>query len=287
MIPESVIEEVRARLDAAEVIGRHVPLRKSGSSLLGACPFHAEKSPSFRVYPDQKRFYCYGCGAHGDVFEFIGKLLGKEFPEVIRELAEEVGVQVSDEGGPPHLEMFRKQRAGALAACEASAVHWASRLWGPEGEMARRYLGARGVTEATAHQFKLGVASAGWHDLETAIAGRNGLTLADLVRAGVVVRKAKRRFDRFRGRLVFPCTDSTGRVIGFVGRALEAARDHDGREHLSIPGERPDAETDVVLGPATEAVVKARAGPVELHLGEGGEPLGEGRRQGRVVDHRK
>src|SRR5689334_634165 len=123
MIPESVIEEVRTRIDAVAVIGRHTTLRKSGGSFVGACPFHAEKNPSFRVYAEKKRFRCYGCGAHGDVFEFIQKLEFKEFPVVVRELAAEVGVDVPDEKRAAHLEPLRLEKAGALAACEASAAH--------------------------------------------------------------------------------------------------------------------------------------------------------------------
>lgn len=220
MIPESVIEDVRARLDAVAVIGRHTKLRKSGSSFVGTCPFHAEKNPSFRVYAEKKRFRCYGCGAHGDVFEFLQKLQGKEFPVVLRELAVEVGVDVPEKKAPAHLEPFRQEKAGALAACEAATSHWIAQLWGAAGDDARRHLNARGVNEATAREFRLGAAVKEWHDLHRAVAGRNGLSNADLERAGLILDKGKGVYDRFRDRLIFPVTDLEGRVIGFGGRAL-------------------------------------------------------------------
>jgi len=174
MIPESVIEDVRARLDVVAVIGRHTKLLKSGSSFVGTCPFHAEKNPSFRVYAEKKRFRCYGCGAHGDVFEFLQKLERKEFPVVVRELALEVGVDVPEKKAPAHLEPLRQEKAGALAACEAAASHWIAQLWGAPGEDARRHLNARGVNEATAREFRLGAAVKEWHDLHHAVAGKNG-----------------------------------------------------------------------------------------------------------------
>jgi DNA primase len=220
MISDSVIEDVRARLDAVAVIGRHTKLRKSGSSFVGTCPFHPEKNPSFRVYPEKKRFRCYGCGAHGDIFEFLQKVERKEFPIVVRELAVEVGVAVPERKGAAHMESLRLDKAGALAACEASAAHWSSHLWGAAGEEARRYLATRGVTEVTAREFRLGTAAQEWHDLHRAIAGKNGLSNADLERAGLVLDKGKGVYDRFRGRVMFPITDFDGRAIGFGGRAL-------------------------------------------------------------------
>jgi len=174
VIPESVIEDVRSRLDAVAVIGRHTKLRKGGSSFVGTCPFHAEKNPSFRVYAEKKRFRCYGCGAHGDVFEFLQKLERKEFPVVVRELALEVGVNVPEKKAPAHLEPLRKEKAGALAACEAAASHWIAQLRGAAGDDARRHLNARGVNEATARKFRLGAAVKEWHDLHHAVAGKNG-----------------------------------------------------------------------------------------------------------------
>jgi DNA primase len=94
MIPDSIIEEIRNRTDVVAVIGRHVELQKSGRTWKGCCPFHGERTPSFHVYPEDKHFKCYGCGEYGDVFKFLQKLEGKEFPEVVRSLAAESGIEI-------------------------------------------------------------------------------------------------------------------------------------------------------------------------------------------------
>ena len=256
MIPESVIEDVRSRLDAVAVIARHTKLRKSGSSFVGTCPFHAEKNPSFRVYAEKKRFRCYGCGAHGDVFEFLQKLERKEFPVVVRELALDVGVDVPEKKAPAHLEPLRQEKAGALAACEASAVHWNAQLWGAAGEDTRRYLNARGINEATAREFRLGAAVKGWHDLHRAVAGRNALKDDDLERAGLVIDKGKGLYDRFRDRLIFPITDLDGRVVGFGGRALG----HEpGPKYINTPETLLYKKSSVLygIGQAKDAIRKA------------------------------
>jgi len=220
VIPEWFIDEVRARVDVAEAIGRRVALRKSGTSLLGACPFHEEKSPSFRVYPDQKRFRCYGCGAHGDVFEFARVLEGREFPTIVRGFAAELGIALPDEPAPQHLERFRKERAGALGACEAAASRWEERLRSTEGDVVRSSLRAIGVGAATVAKFRLGLASSSWRDMTGELPRLNGLSIDDVERAGLTVRGRGARLDRFRGRLMFPCSDAEGRVLGFAGRAL-------------------------------------------------------------------
>lgn len=220
MIPEWFIDEVRARVDVAEAIGRRVALRKSGASLLGACPFHEEKSPSFRVYPDQRRFRCYGCGAHGDVFEFARMLEGREFPAIVRGLAAELGMALPEEPAPQHLERYRKERAGALGACEAAASRWAECLGSDEGQSARAYLREIGVGAAPVAEFRLGLARPAWRDVTGELPRTNGLTTDDVERAGLTVRGRGARLDRFRGRLMFPCSDAEGRILGFAGRAL-------------------------------------------------------------------
>ena len=98
MIPKAVIEEIRSRIDPVEVIGRRVELKKTGNSFAASCPFHADRTPSFRVFPDSKRFKCFGCGARGDVFEFLRRFEGKDFRTVVRELAAEAGVAIAGSG---------------------------------------------------------------------------------------------------------------------------------------------------------------------------------------------
>ena len=185
MIPAAVIDEIRARIDPVEIIGRRVELKKSGNSFSASCPFHADRTPSFRVFPDSKRFKCFGCGARGDVFEFLRRIEGKGFPDAVRELAAEVGVPVApDPSVPRGASASPDQAPHALdRACEAAMTHWIERLWSDAGAHARRYLASRGIQEATARQFRLGFAPREWHDLEHALSSR-GFTTDDLLQRG-------------------------------------------------------------------------------------------------------
>src|SRR5574341_462450 len=182
MIPEEVIEEIRARLDVVAVIGRHVELKRSGRTWKGCCPFHGEKTPSFHVYSEDKHFKCYGCGEYGDVFKFLQKLQGKEFPEVVRELAAEAGVTIPD------------------------VVE--------ESDEARQRRRDRNEIHAA------GVAAPEWTDLAGRLQ-QKGMGVASSRKAGLVVEgREGREYDRFRGRLMFPIAGIDGQVIGFGGRAL-------------------------------------------------------------------
>lgn len=221
MIPAAVIEELRARVDPVEVIGRRLELRKTGTSFSACCPFHADKTPSFRVYPDSRRFKCFGCGARGDAFEFLQRFEGKDFKTVVRELAAEAGLAVEPvPAGAPAPE-----RPSDLArACEAAVEHWMGMLWGGGGEAARRYLASRGIDEVTARRYRLGYAPDQWHDLHAALVSK-GFAEEELVRAGLVregAAKDKLPHDRLRGRVVFPYLDGSGHGVGFGGRILPA-----------------------------------------------------------------
>jgi DNA primase len=225
VISSEVVEEVRRRIDAVEIIGAKVELRKSGTSYVGSCPFHTEKKGSFRVYPDGKRFMCFGCGGRGDVFEFLTRLEGKTFPAVVRELAAKVGVIVPLVEESPEERRARGERATLYAACAAAATHWQRHLWSDAGEAARRYLAARGVSEEVARTYRLGYALPKWHDLERALGARIPVTA--LQGAGVVATRedagrAPHFFDRFRDRIIFPIEDARGRIVGFGGRAIAA-----------------------------------------------------------------
>jgi DNA primase len=213
-------------LDVVAVIGRHVELKRSGRTWKGCCPFHGERTPSFHVYPEDRHFKCYGCGEYGDVFKFLQKLQGKEFPEVVRALAAEVGVEIPEraEDGV-ELRRKRQERAEVLAALDAAARYFSARLSSRHGEEARRYLDGRGIAEETARRFRLGVASTAWQDLVPRLAEK-GVQLAALVKCGLVAeREGGDAYDRFRGRLVFPIAGLDGEVIGFGGRVMPGAPD--------------------------------------------------------------
>jgi len=238
VIPAPIIEEVRSRIDPVEVIGRRVELRKSGASFSGSCPFHADRTPSFRVYPDSKRFKCFGCGARGDVFEFVRRFDGKDFRTVVQELAAEAGIAFQAQEGSAQARAPDPGRARAERACAAALEHWTQRLWSDSGNDARRFLATRGIEEATAREYRLGAALREWHDLERALRAR-GFTEDELLAAGLLARSGRAAeescHDRFRGRVMFPFIEASGRVIGFAGRAVAHASESREPKYLNGP----------------------------------------------------
>jgi DNA primase len=259
MIPDSIIEEIRNRVDVVAVVGRHMELKKSGRTWKGCCPFHGERTPSFHVYVEDKHFKCYGCGEHGDVFKFLQKVQGKEFPEVVRELAAEVGVEIPEERAEDSAEAKRrrKERAEALAACDAAARYWQARLWTRHGEAGQRYLAGRGIAEESARLFRLGMAAPGWNDLAVRLAPK-GVTEDVLARAGLLIPKEGGHYDRFRGRLMFPIAAIDGQVIGFGARAMG---DEKGAKYINTPETVLYKKSRVLYGLdlAREAIRKTRA----------------------------
>ncbi len=233
MIPDSIIEEIRNRTDVVAVIGRHVDLQKSGRTWKGCCPFHGERTPSFHVYPEDKHFKCYGCGEYGDVFKFLQKLEGKEFPEVVRSLAADVGVEIPEESVEDTAEARRrrKERAEALAACDAAARYWQARLWSAHGESGRAYLASRGISEEESRRFRLGISAGEWNDLPPRLAPKD-VPLGAIEAAGLRVESDRGGYDRFRGRLMFPIAAIDGQVIGFGARAMG---DEKGAKYINTP----------------------------------------------------
>src|SRR5512137_880777 len=259
MIPDSIIEEIRNRTDVVAVIGRHVELQRSGRTWKGCCPFHGERTPSFHVYPEDKHFKCYGCGEYGDVFKFLQKLEGKEFPEVVRSLAAEVGVEIPEETVEDTVEARRrrKERAEALAACDAAARYWQARLWSPHGEAGRAYLASRGISEEESRRFRLGISADGWNDLPPRLEPKE-ISLDSIDRAGLRVQSDRGGYDRFRGRLMFPIAAIDGVVIGFGARAMG---DEKGAKYINTPETVLYKKSRVLYGLdlARESIRKTRA----------------------------
>ena len=200
MIPDSKIDEIRERIDLVALMGRHgVELKKSGRSMKGCCPFHQEKTPSFHVWPDERRFKCFGCQAGGDAFSFMQRLFGKPFLDTVRDLAKEAGVDL-EEAVDPGL----KEKAQIKDATDVAAEHFKARLWDPVvGKRAREYLTSRGVTEDVARAFGLGWAPLAWTELADKLRER-GL-IEPGVKGGLVsVRQSGGHYDMFRGRLIIP-----------------------------------------------------------------------------------
>ncbi len=216
------------------LIGRHVELKRAGRTWRGCCPFHGERTPSFHVYTEDKHYKCYGCGEYGNVFTFLQKLQGKEFPEVVRELAAEVGIEIpeSDAQETAEAQRRRKERNELQAACDAAARYWAARLGSGYGTDARAYLASRGVADEQVKAFRLGVAASGWDDLPPRLKEK-GIGEAAVLKAGLLVEKEDgRTYDRFRGRLMFPIAGLDGVVIGFGARAMGEEK---GAKYINTP----------------------------------------------------
>ncbi|ABS24973.1 DNA primase [Anaeromyxobacter sp. Fw109-5] len=251
-------------MDVVAVIGRHVELKRSGRTWKGCCVFHGERTPSFHVYPEDKHFKCYGCGAYGDVFTFLQRLEGKEFPEVVKALAQEVGIEIPDaaEEDGAEARQRRKERNEVLAACEAAARYWAARLQSRFGEAARRYLEERGVGEESTRRFRIGISADGWSDLASRVAEK-GVAAPALMRAGLLVEKEQGgAYDRFRNRLMFPIAGMDGQVIGFGGRSMPGeASAKAGAKYINTPETPLYKKSKVLYGLdlARETIRKARA----------------------------
>jgi DNA primase len=227
-ISKEKIEELRAKVDIVDLIGRHVDLRRAGKQFKGLCPFHAERTPSFYVDPARHAYKCFGCGEWGDAIDFVEKVEGKSFGEAVRTLAGRYGVLLPDRDDREarREEARQVERDDAYRITELAAkVYRQILVERPEGESARAYQHERGVAEATAETFQLGYApdasEAGWDALTRELTrARLPLQLAETL--GLVSRSERTgsHFDRFRGRLMFPIVQPGGAIVGFSGRIL-------------------------------------------------------------------
>lgn len=220
-IPDEILTEIRSRLSIVELISAYVALRKAGRNYSGLCPFHNENTPSFSVNEEGGFFHCFGCGVGGNIFTFLTRIEGISFPEAVRRLAARTGVKLPQaEQDPEAQERSRLQRLNALAA-----AYFQRCLWGNPGGLARQYLAERGLKKEIAEQFHLGFAPSWRAGLVRFLTEQR----ADLDRAAVLGLIGKRgdgqSYDKFRHRLMFPITDSMGRIVGFGGRLLPMAQE--------------------------------------------------------------
>ncbi len=214
------VAEIKRRIEIADYVGRSVTLRKSGRNFRGLCPFHTEKTPSFYVFTDRGTWRCFGsCGEGGDLFTFVQKRENVEFPEALRLLARDAGVELSARGAE------RRERTDLLGGIVSAAVDFYQQaLAGEDGATARDYLAAtRGLSAETVAQFRLGWAPDAWRALHDHLTGR-GYRAEDAVAAGVLAQGegGGAPYDRFRGRVVIPIADERGRYVGLGGRILGA-----------------------------------------------------------------
>ncbi|MHB8652510.1 MAG: DNA primase [Terriglobia bacterium] len=218
----SQIDEVRTASEIVKVVGDYVKLRKAGANMMGLCPFHQEKTPSFAVHPGKQIFHCFGCGVGGDVFKFIMLIENLSFGEALRRLAEKAGIALRETAGDETYDTNAKERAALQKIHDVAAKFYAAQLGGTsEGRAARAYLADRGLTDEVVAQFRLGYAPAEGRGL-TARLSEAGFAPELAEKSGLVLRDSEgnRRFDRFRRRIIFPIQNDTGKVIAFGARAL-------------------------------------------------------------------
>jgi DNA primase len=219
----SDVDDIKARLDIVQVIGEYLPLKKSGTSHKAPCPFHHEKTPSFYVSAERQAWHCFGCGEGGDAFDFVMRLEGMDFKEALAHLAQKAGVELKTYSkggghGDSGSEKGKILEANALAAKFYHQV--LLRMAGPATDIARAYVKKRGLTAETVRGWEVGFAPEGWDNLRQALAKRGFGD--DVLDAAGLLSKNERggKYDRFRGRIMFPIRDSQGRTLGFAGRVL-------------------------------------------------------------------
>ena len=231
LIKRSDIDEVRQRVNIAEVVGQYVTLKSAGvGSMKGLCPFHDERSPSFHVRSQSGFYHCFGCGEGGDVYTFVQKMDHISFQEAVERLAGTIGYPLHYEEGGKAADTSNRTRL--LAANAAAEEFFRSQLLTPEAEKGRVFLGDRGFDALAAERFGVGYAPQSYDALSKKLTGA-GFTIAEITEAGLVSQGDRGTYDRFRGRLVWPIRDVSGATIGFGARKLY---DEDqGPKYLNTP----------------------------------------------------
>lgn len=232
-------EQIKERLSIVDVVGSYLKLEKAGINYRARCPFHHEKTPSFFVSPTRNTYYCFGCGEKGDIFSFVERFEGADFPTALRMLGEKAGVPVVFER-----EEARESRHALHALLEEATQYFESNL--PRSPEVKAYLKSRGVAEKTVQKFRIGFVPDGWRGLYDHLVAR-GYKEADIERAGLIKKGEKGPastrgasstrggyYDRFRSRIMFPIADQTGKVIAFSGRIFPPSSD-DTAKYINSP----------------------------------------------------
>ena len=215
MIPESFIQEVLSRTNIVDVIGRYVKLQHKGANWMACCPFHKEKTPSFAVNASKQFFKCFGCGEKGTAITFLMKYKGLTFPEAIKELADELGMEVPQDP----FEKKRQAQSKTLTDFLAQTADYYHETLLRE-RPAIEYIRGRGLTEETVNRFLLGFSPSGWQGIEAIFPGQ-AYRDPKLQECGLVIEKDGRLYDRFRERIMFPIRNPRGQVIGFGARTMK------------------------------------------------------------------
>ncbi|MDP1529324.1 DNA primase [Rhodoferax sp.] len=223
-IPQTFVQELLARADVVEIVGRYVPLKKGGANFMGLCPFHSEKSPSFSVSPTKQFYHCFGCGKTGNAIGFLMEHAGMSFVEAVQDLAQQFGMKVPEDDASPQdrarAAEQRQKQSTLNEVLEKACLAYQKQLKGSERAVA--YFKGRGLSGRIAKQFGLGYAPEGWRSLASVFPNYDDPLL---VESGLVIlteeegQEAK-RYDRFRDRVMFPIRNIKGEYIGFGGRVL-------------------------------------------------------------------
>jgi len=238
LVPREKIDDVRDRTNIVDVVKRYVELKRAGTgSWKGLCPFHAEKTPSFHVHEARQFFHCFGCGEKGDVFGFLVKIEQRAFTEVLRDLAQQAGIELPER--QPLSPAERRARVDAesdrdrlLRVMELAACFFEENLAAPGGAPARAYVGGRGIGDQTRARFRIGHAAARWDALQDHLL-HHKVAPADAEHLGLVGANERGRYDFFRDRVMLPVFDRQKRVIGFGGRLLDP--DAKDRKYVNSP----------------------------------------------------
>ena len=219
-LPRGFADDVKNQGDIVRVVSDYVTLKKRGASYIAICPFHSEKTPSFNVHPGKGLFKCFGCGVGGSIFDFVMRIEGCGFPESVRIVAEKCGIPIPAVEETEDYKKVARTREVVLRLNEWAAEYFENQLMEPAGVAARDYIQSRGVTEETRALFRIGFAPESWEGLTNHLR-ELGATTDELDSSGLAVLKdTGGLYDRFRGRVMFPITDSQGRVIAFGGRVM-------------------------------------------------------------------
>ncbi|MEE1749549.1 MULTISPECIES: DNA primase [unclassified Streptomyces] len=245
-INDDDVKAVRDAVPIDAVVSEYLQLRNAGGgNLKGLCPFHDEKSPSFQVSPSKGLFHCFGCQEGGDTIAFVQKIDHLTFAEVVERLAAKAGITLRYEEGGYNPSHQRGERIRLVEAHKAAAQFYTGQLDGPEAEIGRKFLAERGFDQAAAAHFGIGYSPAGWDHLTRYLRGK-GFSDKELIASGLSQDGRRGPIDRFRGRLMWPISDTSGDIVGFGARKLRD--DDNGPKYLNTPETAIYKKSQVLYG---------------------------------------
>lgn len=224
------VQQIKDRLSIVDVVSQYVKLTRAGASLRARCPFHAERTPSFHVSPERGTYHCFGCNVGGDIFSFVEAIEGLDFKGALKVLAEKAGVEIVYRG-KDESRQGRDGRERLFELLEAATIFYTSRL----SDAAKKYLKERGLTDESIRTFRLGLAGDSWSEASEHLRTKK-FSDKEILDAGLAKKNERGSLtDKFRNRILFPITDSAGRVVGFSGRIFGEAASPDAPKYLNSP----------------------------------------------------